>query len=82
MKSAAPWQLIRKKTLSNDDNLKIEFRTSDIQIKKFKDFKNRVIILVDASGSLAVGRLAEAKGAIELLLANASFKGFSSTNIF
>ena len=72
MKSAAPWQLIRKKTLSNDDKLKIEFRTSDIQIKKFKDSKNRVIIFtVDASGSLAVGRLAEAKGAIELLLANA-----------
>ena len=72
LKSAAPWQLIRKKTLSNDDKLKIEFRTSDIQIKKFKDSKNRVIIFtVDASGSLAVGRLAEAKGAIELLLANA-----------
>ena len=72
LKSAAPWQLIRKKTLSNDDKFKIEFRTSDIQIKKFKDSKNRVIIFtVDASGSLAVGRLAEAKGAIELLLANA-----------
>ena len=72
LKSAAPWQLIRKKTLSNDDKLKIEFRTSDIQIKKFKDSKNRVIIFtVDASGSLAVGRLAEAKGAIELLLASA-----------
>ena len=72
LKSAAPWQLIRKKTLSNSDKFKIEFRTSDIQIKKFKDSKNRVIIFtVDASGSLAVGRLAEAKGAIELLLANA-----------
>ena len=72
LKSAAPWQLIRKKTLSNSDKFKIEFRTSDIQIKKFKDSKNRVIIFtVDASGSLAVGRLAEAKGAIELLLAKA-----------
>ena len=72
LKSAAPWQLIRKKTSSKEDKLKIEFRKSDIQIKKFKDSKNRVIIFtVDASGSLAVGRLAEAKGAIELLLANA-----------
>ena len=72
LKSAAPWQLVRKKISPFKDNLKIEFRTSDIQIKKFKDSKNRVIIFtVDASGSLAVGRLAEAKGAIELLLSHA-----------
>ena len=72
LKSAAPWQLVRKEISTIRDNLKIEFRTSDIQIKKFKDLKNRVIIFtVDASGSLAVGRLAEAKGAVELLLSNA-----------
>ena len=56
----------------HENQLKIEFRTSDIQIKKFRDSKNRVIIFtVDASGSLAVGSLAEAKRAIELRLATA-----------
>ena len=44
----------------------------DLQIQQFHNRSERVIIfVVDASGSAAVARLAEAKGAVELMLANA-----------
>ena len=47
----------------------------DLQIQQFDDRSERVIIfVVDASGSAAVARLAEAKGAVELMLANAYSK--------
>ena len=77
LRTAAPWQQLRKpsKTTANAEPIrkkKIEFRSNDIKIRRYQDFKNRLIIFsVDASGSLAVGRLAEAKGAVELLLAKA-----------
>lgn len=47
-------------------------RPSDIRIKRFRETSDRVLIFaVDASGSSAMARLSEAKGAIELLLAQA-----------
>ena len=77
LRVAAPWQKLRNpsKNIKNEiytKNKKIEFRKTDIRIKRYQDLKYRLIIFsVDASGSLAVGRLAEAKGAVELLLAKA-----------
>ena len=62
----------KAKIIGLTKNKKIEFRKTDIRIKRYQDLKYRLIIFsVDASGSLAVGRLAEAKGAVELLLAKA-----------
>jgi len=44
----------------------------DLRIRRFEEHTDRVLIFaVDASGSQAVARLAEAKGAVELLLAQA-----------
>ena len=69
LRSAAPWQTIRRKETGRDG---IHIRSSDIQIKRFEDRSDRLLIFaVDASGSAAISRLAEAKGAVELLLAEA-----------
>ena len=44
----------------------------DIRVRRFEEHSDRLLILsVDASGSAAAARLAEAKGACELLLAEA-----------
>jgi magnesium chelatase subunit D len=49
----------------------VEVRPDDLRITRFKQrTESTVIFLVDASGSTAFARLAEAKGAVELLLAD------------
>ncbi len=70
LRSAAPWQTIRAKTAPQRDGLHI--RASDIRLKRYEERSDRLLIFtVDASGSAALARLAEAKGAIELLLGEA-----------
>lgn len=66
LRAAAPLQAARGGSTS-DSGLKI--RTSDIRLKQFKRRKqSSVIFIVDASGSAAMHRMAEAKGAVERLL--------------
>jgi magnesium chelatase subunit D len=68
LRAAAPWQPLRR--LSPDHRL--EIRPDDIRIKRYNETSDRLLIFaVDASGSSALARLAEAKGAVELLLAQA-----------
>ena len=51
------------------------FYPNDITIKQFDQKSERVLIfIVDSSGSNAIGRLAEAKGAVEILLSDAYAK--------
>jgi magnesium chelatase subunit D len=70
LRSAAPWQTIRAAARPAHTGLHI--RSSDIRLKRFEDKSDRLLIFaVDASGSAALARLAEAKGAVELLLAQA-----------
>ncbi|MDO8881700.1 MAG: magnesium chelatase subunit D [Pseudotabrizicola sp.] len=70
LRAAAPWQPLRRRTAPSDAVLLV--RASDIRIKRFVEASDRVLIFaVDASGSAAFARLAEAKGAVELLLAAA-----------
>ena len=70
LRAAAPWQPIRKKCSPRGTNLHI--RAEDIRLKRFEEKSDRLLIFaVDASGSAAFSRLNEAKGAIELLLAEA-----------
>lgn len=67
LRAAAPWQTLRHKTASER---KLCIQRDDFRIKKFKEQPvTLAIFAVDASGSAAVNRLAEAKGAIQLLLA-------------
>jgi magnesium chelatase subunit D len=70
LRAAAPWQPLRRKSAQTDAVLLV--RASDIRVKRFRETSDRVLIFaVDASGSSAFARLAEAKGAVELLLAAA-----------
>jgi magnesium chelatase subunit D len=66
LRAAAPWQALRRVP-----GRKVVVRPEDFRVKKFKENARTVAIFaVDASGSSAVNRLAEAKGAIQLLLAD------------
>ncbi|WP_127076336.1 magnesium chelatase subunit D [Rhodomicrobium lacus] len=75
LRAAAPWQKIRKTMLeraaANTGGIgKIEVRSDDFRIKRLKArSQTATIFAVDASGSAAMQRLAETKGAVELLLA-------------
>ncbi|WP_340262698.1 magnesium chelatase subunit D [Roseobacter sp. HKCCA0882] len=71
LRSAAPWQGLRAQTTAPKPR-GLHIRKSDIRVKQFAQSSDRVIIfVVDASGSSAMSRMAEAKGAIELMLAEA-----------
>jgi magnesium chelatase subunit D len=70
LRAAAPWQGMRRKTALQERLVHI--RPSDLRIRRYQERNERVLIFaVDASGSAALARLAEAKGAVELLLARA-----------
>ena len=70
LRTAAPWQTIR--AAARPDHHGLHLRPDDIRIKHYEDRADRLLIFaVDASGSSALARLAEAKGAVELMLAQA-----------
>lgn len=70
LRAAAPWQPLRRKLSPRGQKLLIH--PGDIHLKRFEDRSDRLLIFaVDASGSAALARLSEAKGAVELLLAQA-----------
>lgn len=83
LRAAAPWQVIRQRTskhmthsatgrpMEATGNRRIEVRREDFHIMRFKQQRSTAtVFVVDASGSAALHRLAEAKGAVELLLAD------------
>lgn len=71
LRAAAPWGKARRKGWARlKPGPSVEVRTEDFRIKRFKQkAETETIFVVDASGSLALNRLAEAKGAVELMLA-------------
>ncbi|MGB5863975.1 MAG: magnesium chelatase subunit D [Sulfitobacter sp.] len=70
LRAAVPWQTLRKRHAPHHTGPII--RHSDLRHKRFVDHSDRLLIFaVDASGSAAMARMGEAKGAIELLLAQA-----------
>lgn len=96
LRAAAPWQTIRRRENVRRDRAmprresavfvrKQDFRSTRFQSRK----ETSVIFAVDASGSAALQRLAEAKGAVEQVLADCyvrrdhvalvSFRGTSAT---
>ncbi len=70
LRAAAPWQPLRRQA-SPRGHL-VHIRPEDIRVKRYEETSDRLLVFtVDASGSAAMARLGEAKGAIELLLAEA-----------
>lgn len=70
LRAAAPWQPLRAQSVPEKQGLHI--RPSDIRLKRYQEQSDRLLIFtVDASGSAAMSRLNEAKGAVELLLGQA-----------
>ncbi len=75
LRAAAPWQPLRQReaAMSGETPVRprILIRKDDFRITRFKQrSETTTIFVVDASGSAALHRLAEAKGAVELLLAD------------
>lgn len=72
LRAAAPWQALRRRDSPQRAGQALLVETGDLHIRRAKVMSDRVLIFaVDASGSAAIARLAEAKGAVELLLARA-----------
>lgn len=75
LRAAAPWQAVRRGELSGvtgDAPRCVIIRSEDVRLRRFEDRSDRLLIFaVDASGSAAHARLAEAKGAVEILLSEA-----------
>lgn len=76
IEKAAPWQIVRRRQLADgvaatvNGGRRVLVRPSDICVMRFKrDAPSLTIFAVDASGSAAMHRLGEAKGAVEMLLA-------------
>ena len=65
-----PWQTLRR--AQAPERTGIIVRSSDMRVRRYEERSDRLVIFcVDASGSAAMARLGEAKGAVELLLAEA-----------
>lgn len=70
LRAAAPWQRSRRRQ-SAPGTPRVAIRREDFRLVRFRqETGTTTIFVVDASGSTAVNRLGEAKGAVELLLAD------------
>jgi magnesium chelatase subunit D len=75
LRAAAPWQKLRQAAQplapTAGQARRIQVRREDFHVMRFKQNRaTTTLFVVDASGSSALHRLAEAKGAVELLLAD------------
>lgn len=69
LRHAAPWQAVRRREQPNGPPIRV--RKEDIRLRRFRQKAGTTtIFVVDASGSAALHRLGEAKGAVETLLAD------------
>lgn len=77
LRAAAPWQRLRGRVPMAESTSpsaavnRLQIRRADFRLRRYEQkTETCTIFLVDASGSAALHRLAEAKGAVELLLAD------------
>ena len=74
LRNAAPWQPLRRRereTAGLAVHGRVLIRPDDFQVTRYQQrSETTTLFVVDASGSSALHRLAEAKGAVELLLAD------------
>ena len=69
LRAAAPWQRLRRAAAPVSAN-RILVRREDFRVARYKEKSETLtLFVVDASGSAALHRLAEVKGAVELILA-------------
>lgn len=78
LRAAAPWQPLRRRAWASAQQSmpergpgpRVHVRSDDFHVHRFSEKRGTTTVFaVDASGSSALHRLAEAKGAVELLLA-------------
>lgn len=75
LRAAAPWQPLRAREWSQRAPAgaippRVHVRTDDFHVRRVRErTRSTTVFVVDASGSAALHRLAEAKGAVECLLA-------------
>lgn len=75
LRAAVPWQEIRRQQEAANAPKRLRIRKGDLRIRRFEERAEALTIFaVDASGSSALARLAEAKGAVELMLAQSYVK--------
>jgi len=75
LRAAVPWQALRRQEGGDGRRLGLRIMKDDVRVRRFEARSASVTVFaVDASGSAAFSRLAEAKGAVELLLAQAYVK--------
>jgi len=66
LRAAAPWQRLRRASKSES---RVCIEAGDFRFTRYRQrARTLTVFVVDASGSAAISRLAEAKGAVELLL--------------
>jgi len=72
LRAAAPWQKLRPAPAGDTGRVRVRVRSDDFRLRRLVEpAGTTAIFVVDASGSAAINRMAEAKGAVELLLAEA-----------
>jgi magnesium chelatase subunit D len=70
LRAAAPWQKLRRGEAAMAGRQGLIVRREDFRVARYKQrSETATLFVVDASGSSALQRLAEAKGAVRLLLA-------------
>jgi magnesium chelatase subunit D len=72
LRAAAPWQRLRRRDAADGTHsARVHVTRDDLRIqRRVQQRATTTIFAIDASGSQALHRLAEAKGAVELLLAD------------
>lgn len=75
LRAAVPWQRLRAREREQQGlppaGTRLQLRRDDFHLKRYRrPQETTTVFVVDASGSQALHRLAEAKGAVELLLAD------------
>lgn len=68
LRAAVPWQRLRGRSAESP---RLRIRVEDFRVRRYvQPQESATLFVVDASGSAALHRLAETKGAVELLLAD------------
>lgn len=71
LRAAAPWQPLRQRQAAANGRSGIHVRADDLRVSRLQQRSaTATIFVIDASGSSALHRLGEAKGAVNLLLAD------------